>query len=97
MRLILAVLLLSSTFAHAYCDTCQRDAHGRIARSLDAKKEFKRNNPCPANGLRFGRCPGYVIDHKIALACNGADNESNMQWQTKEEAKAKDVWERRGC
>jgi len=31
------------------------------------------------------------------LACGGADAPSNMQWQTKEAAKAKDKWERNGC
>jgi hypothetical protein len=34
-----------------------------------------------------------VIDHVTPLACGGADVPSNMQWQTIEEAKAKDRWE----
>jgi hypothetical protein len=38
-----------------------------------------------------------VIDHIKPLACGGADDPSNMQWQTREEAKAKDKWERKGC
>jgi len=37
----------------------------------------------------------YVIDHVISLAKGGADSPSNMQWQTKAEAKAKDKWERK--
>jgi hypothetical protein len=34
-----------------------------------------------------------VIDHVRPLACGGADDPSNMQWQTIEEGKAKDKWE----
>jgi hypothetical protein len=63
-------------------------------RSSSAKAEFKRENPCPANGHRSGSCPGYVIDHIVPLACNGAGAPSNMQWQTIADAKAKDRWER---
>lgn len=66
-------------------------------RSSAAKTEFKHEHPCPATGRSSGRCPGYVIDHIKPLACGGADEPSNMQWQTKAEAKAKDRWERREC
>jgi hypothetical protein len=38
-------------------------------------------------------CPGDVVDHVQALKHGGADSPSNMQWQTKEAAKAKDKWE----
>jgi hypothetical protein len=34
-----------------------------------------------------------VVDHVAPLKRGGADAPSNMQWQTKEEAKAKDKWE----
>ncbi len=47
-------------------------------------------------GYRHGR-KGSVVDHKVPLACGGADSPSNMQWQTKAEAKAKDKVERKGC
>jgi hypothetical protein len=30
-------------------------------------------------------------------ACGGADDPSNMQWQTKADAKAKDTTERKAC
>ena len=68
-----------------------RDQHGRIKRSETAKRDFERQT-----GYPHGR-EGYVVDHVIPLACGGADDPSNMQWQTKAEAKAKDKWERKGC
>ena len=70
-----------------------RDSHGRIKRSQSAKNEFKHSHPCPSNGKTGGACPGYVIDHVQALKHGGADAPSNMQWQTKAAAKAKDKWE----
>jgi hypothetical protein len=76
----------------------ERNSNGKIKRSESAKLAFQRQTPCPATGIAIGwKCPGYVIDHIIPLACGGLDDPSNMQWQTKEEAKAKDKWERKGC
>jgi hypothetical protein len=49
-----------------------------------------------ATGYGHGR-PGYVIDHIVPLACGGPDVPSNMQWQTREAAKAKEKYERAGC
>jgi len=69
------------------CATCPRDGHGRIKRSESAKREFMRQT-----GYPHGR-PGYVVDHIKPLACGGADAPSNMQWESKAEAKAKDKWE----
>jgi len=74
-----------------------RARHGRIKRSAAAKNAFKREHPCPSTGKRSGPCRGYVIDHIKPLACGGADDPSNMQWQTVAEGKAKDKWERNGC
>jgi hypothetical protein len=75
--------------------SAQRDSHGKIKRSEAAKDAFKRQQPCPATGKSTGACPGYVIDHVKPLANGGADDPSNMQWQTKEAAKEKDKWERK--
>lgn len=61
-----------------------RDSHGKIKRSETAKDEFKKET-----GYPHGR-PGYVVDHITPLARGGADSPGNMQWQTKEEARAKD-------
>ncbi|MEI8168836.1 MAG: HNH endonuclease signature motif containing protein [Rhodoferax sp.] len=68
----------------------KRDANGKILRSQTAKNKFKKSHPCPSTGKSSDACPGYVIDHVQALKHGGADNLSNMQWQTKEAAKAKD-------
>jgi hypothetical protein len=68
-----------------------RDERGRIQRSGASRHAFARQT-----GYSNGR-PGYVIDHIVPLACGGADDPSNMQWQTIAEAKAKDKTERAGC
>jgi len=70
-----------------------RDSHGRIARSSSAKHAFEKTHPCPSTGKSSGACPGYVIDHVKPLERGGADGPSNMQWQTKQQAKIKDKTE----
>jgi hypothetical protein len=70
-----------------------RDKHGHIKRSSAARAAFTREHPCPSTGKTSGRCPGYVVDHVNALECGGADDKSNMQWQTTADAKAKDKTE----
>jgi hypothetical protein len=62
-------------------------------RSRAAVREFRRRNLCPSTGRFDGVCPGYVVDHVIALCVGGEDYWTNMQWQTIEEAKEKDRWE----
>lgn len=66
------------------CQTCPRDAHGKIIRSQAAREQFMRQTGYPR-----GR-PGYVVDHIVPLECGGEDTPGNMQWQTVAEAKAKD-------
>ena len=72
------------------CASCARDSKGHIARSRAATRQFQKSNPCPSTGRRSGACPGYVIDHVRPLKRGGADAPSNMQWQTKAAARAKD-------
>jgi len=71
-----------------YSTTAPRSSHGKIKRSSKAKEDFMKQTGYPK-----GR-PGYVIDHVKPLSKGGADSPSNMQWQTKADAKAKDKWER---
>ena len=71
----------------------QRDSHHHIKRSAEAKSAFKHEHPCPSTGARSGPCPGYVIDHVRPLKRGGADDPSNMQWQTRTAARQKDKTE----
>ncbi len=82
----------SPRFQAASVPGVKRDHHGKIARSQTAKNDFKATHPCPSTH-KSGACPGYVIDHIMALKRGGADDPSNMQWQTIAAAKAKDRWE----
>lgn len=95
MKQVAVKLIAVLTFAISAALSMPVDA--RIKRSQSAKVEFKYQHPCPATGARKGPCKGYIIDHVKPLACGGADAPSNMQWQTKADAKAKDKWERKGC
>jgi hypothetical protein len=72
------------------CGYRLRDWRGRYIRCSAARAAFERDNPCPSTGEPQGACPGYVVDHVVPLKRGGADLPSNMQWQTVEEAKAKD-------
>lgn len=84
-------------FVIAVFSVAPSTSYAKQERSQAAKDSFKASHPCPSNGVNHGPCPGYVIDHVTALACGGADSESNMQWQSVSEGKAKDKWERKGC
>ena len=83
----------SSTHSHSTVPGVARNSHGHIARSEQAKVEFKKAHPCPSTGRAYGACPGYVIDHVVPLKRGGADAAYNMQWQTQAAARAKDRWE----
>lgn len=67
-------------------------SHGE-KRDPAQRAKFRRTHPCPSTGKTHGACPGYVVDHVQALKHGGRDDPSNMQWQSKAAAKAKDKWE----
>src|SRR5579875_42319 len=97
MRILALFLAAPLSFGSPRCTSCARDANGRIHRSSSARYAFRSVNPCPSTGETRGACPGYVIDHILPLACGGADDPSNMQWQTRRAAREKDRWERETC
>jgi hypothetical protein len=84
VAIVLALLALHAASANAH-----RDLHQRAA--------FTKAHPCPSTGKSRGACPGYVVDHVKPLCAGGRDHPSNMQWQTREEAKVKDREERKMC
>jgi 5-methylcytosine-specific restriction endonuclease McrA len=67
--------------------------HATRKRDPVQRRAFQHAHPCPATGRKTGACPGYVVDHIKPLKRGGPDRPSNMQWQTRAEAKAKDRWE----
>jgi hypothetical protein len=82
-----------------------RFAHFRCTRRLRRSANFLRgqrtsigldqtrvptDTPSPSKRTEERRLPGYVKDHVVPLACGGPDAPSNMQWQTVQDAKAKD-------
>lgn len=71
--------------------------HAADTRSFRAEVLFRLQNPCPVTGETRGECKGYVIDRIIPVACGGAEEPANMQWQTLAEAREKDRWEKIGC
>ena len=74
----------------SYCYTCMRDENGRIKRDPEMRRAFRALMPCPATGRTSGACPGFVVDHIVALKRGGPDVPANMQWQPVAEAWAKD-------
>jgi 5-methylcytosine-specific restriction endonuclease McrA len=65
-------------------------------RSSAVRSQFQRHTICPSTG-KYGRCRDHVIDHVMPLCAGGADNLANLQYQTIEDAKIKDRWERKLC
>lgn len=98
------IILLFPLLAYAqdprYCGPPERDADGRISRSLTQVNEFRSYHRCPSTGQYDGRCPGWAVDHVIPLACGGCDSVVNMQWLPNEIKRLsgkypKDRWERK--
>lgn len=96
MRILALALILCLPLLSQACEPV-RDESGRIKRSRKVVAIFRATVPCPATGEVGGRCPGYVVDHIVPLACCGRDELDNLQYQTKADAKAKDKVERQMC
>jgi hypothetical protein len=90
IALVILTLLLS---VNVTASAIARDSHGRIRRSRAVRREFMREHPCPSTGLTRGRCPGYVVDHRIPLCKGGPDAVWNLQWQELTDSRVKDRWE----
>ena len=88
-------LLIAAAFA--VCLVLPSTAPAKQYQSASVKREFQLTHPCPATGRTSGACPGFVKDRVIPLAGGGPDAPSNMQWQTRADAKAKDRWGTKGC
>src|SRR5260370_35024072 len=58
------------------CPRCQRADQAEPGRPPRISKQ----NPCPATGKTSGACPGYIVDHVVALKRRGPYQPSNMQW-----------------
>jgi len=69
----------------------------RIPRSTAEAMAFKRENPCPSTGLRYGSCPNHQVDHVEPICAGGADHRSNMQWLTIQEHRWKTRTDVRVC
>lgn len=83
MRWVVLALTLSAALPAA----------AEIKRDPAVPRAFQIANPCPSTGLSKGACPGWIRDHIVALCRGGPDTVENLQWQTVEDAKAKDRWE----
>lgn len=57
-------------------------ASSSAERSRALRAEFMRLNPCPSTGQSKGACPGWQVDHREALVCDGRDELANLQWLT---------------
>lgn len=81
----LLLLLLLAITAHA------------APRSAAVRAEFRKAHPCPSTGRLTSACPGWEVDHRIALMCGGPDTVENLQWLAVEDHRKKTARERRDC
>ena len=90
-RVFLAVAVcLTGIFASA-------TAESRIDRDRAQVRAFRSEHPCPDTGRTLGACPGWHVDHVIALCAGGPDRPDNMQWITREDHRLKTLVDVREC
>lgn len=69
-----------------------------IQRSQAEVRAFKRANACPSTGKHRGPCPGWNVEHPIALCAGGEDNHrTNMAWLSIEDHHMKTFVDTREC
>ena len=70
-----------------------------MLRTIEAVRPFipKMQMLTMATGLRGGSCPGWEVDHVVALCAGGADKRANMQWLTVQDHREKTRHDRRIC
>ena len=66
-------------------------------RSAAEVRAFRAEHPCPVTGRTRGACPGWEVDHIIALCAGGPDKRSNMHWLSKEDHRFKTLVDVREC
>jgi hypothetical protein len=65
----------------------------KVCRAPSCRSTTQRNRFMRRTKFPRGRA-GWIVDHMKPLECGGEDLPTNMQWQTVDEAKAKDRIER---
>lgn len=67
------------------------------ARDPSVIRQFRAVEPCPSTGALKGACPGWQVDHIVALCLGGADHPANLQWIEVELHKIKTADDVREC
>jgi len=65
VRAFTASLNSSKSHKSTYCTNCKRDSHGKIARSMDAKKSFMKQSGFIPNPLHFSKMP---YGHRVTVS-----------------------------
>lgn len=69
----------------------------KSVRDPEVRRAFMKLHPCPSTGKTKGACPGWQVDHIIALVCGGRDSVDNLQWLSVEAHKAKTREDIKNC
>ena len=70
---------------------------GEYPRSKMVLRAFVNQQACPATGQHRLPCPGYHIDHIVALCAGGADSVDNLQWLARDVHKEKTKGDLKVC
>lgn len=69
----------------------------RISRDRAEVRAFRSEHLCPATQAKRGPCPGWQVDHVVALCAGGPDKRENMQWISSEDHRFKTYVDVREC